>query len=160
MSQHSLEYIKREITEYLRQNPQDANELLASVALGMTQYKHAVLAARNIQTVNSVSMLSSLITKKKFTRTDLACILPALFISMPNRFSMTESVIDGGILKMFFDGVNREHRGSRDEYLNYCAWISSCHGEEVAEWFDSLMYWAIYEGLVPESFGGGSDEEV
>ena len=157
MSAHALDYIKREITEYLRQNPQDANELLASVALGMTQYKHDVLAARNIQTVNSLSMVYTVITKKKFTRTDLACILPSLFIAMPNNFSMTNSTVDGCILQKFFDGVNREHRGSRDEYLNYCAWIHSCHGEEVAEWFDSLMYWAIYEGLVPESFGGQSN---
>ena len=39
MSTYALEYIKREITEYLRHNPQDANELLSSVSLGMTQYK-------------------------------------------------------------------------------------------------------------------------
>ena len=160
MSNNTTEYLIREIKQYLKHSPEAANELLAAVAEGMRYYKHDVLAARNIQTVNSLSMVYTVITKKKFTRTDLACILPSLFIAMPNRFSMTNATVDGSILQKFFDGVNREHRGSRDEYLNYCAWISSCHGEEVAEWFDSLMYWAIYEGLVPEWFGGESDEEV
>lgn len=48
MSTHALDYIKREITEYLRQNQQDANEILASVALGMTQYKQKVQEERNV----------------------------------------------------------------------------------------------------------------
>ena len=52
MSVHALEYIKRQITEYLRHNPQDANELLSSVALGMTQYKQKVQDVRKGQMQN------------------------------------------------------------------------------------------------------------
>jgi len=83
MSSHALDYIKREITEYLRQNPQDANELLSSVALGMTQYKQKVQEERKGQMQNCVGMLYSLIKKKSFSKIGLACVLPSLFITFP-----------------------------------------------------------------------------
>ena len=70
MSVHALEYIKRQITEYLRQNPQDANELLSSVALGMTQYKQKVQEERKGQMQNWVGMLYSLGMYEKLRSSD------------------------------------------------------------------------------------------
>lgn len=153
MSANTTDYLVREITQYLKHCPEAANELLAAVVEGMRLYKSDVQQTRSTQAVNGISLLSSLITKKKFNRTDLACVLLSLFITMPNNFVM----VDGdNILKLFLEGVNREHRTSHLEYDKYCQWIYSCHGSEVAEWFDNLMYWAIKEKLIPEGFGGGN----
>jgi len=152
MSANTTNYLVREIAQYLKHSPEAANELLTAVAEGMRLYKSDVQQTRSTQAVNGISLLYSLITKKRFNRTDLACVLPALFITMPNNFVM----IDGdNILKLFLEGVNREHRTSLLEYDKYCQWIYSCRGSEVAEWFDNLMYWAIKEKLIPEGFGGG-----
>jgi|DEB19_MinimDraft_2_1074335.scaffolds.fasta_scaffold82866_1 hypothetical protein len=155
MSAHALDFIKREITEYLRHNPQDANELLVSVALGMTQYRQAVQEERKMQTLNSISKLYSILNKKVFNSIDLACILPSLFLTFKNSKITGHSVFDIKILKRYLEGVDRLHRTSYEQYYKYCQWIYSCHGSEVAEWFDNLMYWAIKEKLIPEGFGGG-----
>lgn len=39
MSQHTTEYLVREITQYLKHSPEAANELLAAVAEGMAQFR-------------------------------------------------------------------------------------------------------------------------
>ena len=148
MSAHALDYIKRQITEYLRHNPQDANELLASVALGMTQYKHGVLAARNIQTVNSLSMVYSVITKKKLTRTELACVLPSLFITFPKAKITGHSGTDVEILQKYLDGVKSYYGASEDDFYKYRGWIETCHGAEMNEWFDELVDNAESKGMI------------
>ena len=148
MSQHTLDYIKRQITEYLRQNPQDANELLASVALGMTQYKQRVQEEREGQMQNCVGMLYSLIKKKSFSRTDLACILPSLFIALPRAKITKQEGRHFDILQMFLDGVKSCHGASSDDFHKYKEWIRACHGAEMAEWFDELVDNAKSNGMI------------
>ena len=139
MSVHALEYIKRQITEYLRQNPQDANELLSSVALGMTQYKQKVQEERKGQMQNCVGMLYSVINKKSFSKTELACVLPSLFITFPEAKITGHSQKDVEILQMFLDGVKSYYGASSDDFYKYKGWVESCHGKEMAEWFDELV---------------------
>jgi len=148
MSSHALDYIKREITEYLRQNPQDANELLVSVALGMTQYKQKVQEERKGQMQNCVGMLYSLIKKKSFSRTDLACILPSLFIALPKAKITGHSGTDVEILQKYLDGVKSYYGESREDLCKYKDWITSCHGVEMAEWFDELVDNAESNGVI------------
>lgn len=138
MSQHALDYIKREITEYLRQNPQDANELLSSVALGMTQYKQKVQEERKGQMQNCVGMLYSVINKKSFSKTDLACILPSLFIALPTAKITNQGDRHAKVLRMFLDGVKSYYGASEDDFYKYRDWVESCHGKEMAEWFEDL----------------------
>ncbi len=139
MSAHALEYIKREITEYLRHNPQDANELLSSVALGMTQYKQKVQEERKGQMQNCVGMLYSVINKKSFSKTDLACILPSLFIALPTAKITNQGDRHAKVLRMFLDGVKSYYGASSDDFYKYKGWVESCHGKEMAEWFDELV---------------------
>jgi len=148
MSQHTLDYIKRQITEYLRQNPQDANELLASVALGMTQYKQRVQEERKGQMQNSVGMLYSLIKKRSFSKMELACILPSLFINFPKARITGHSGTDVEILQKYLDGVKSYYGASREDLCKYLDWIKSCHGEEVEQWFDLLIQNSIGSGAI------------
>ena len=156
MSANTTDYLVREITQYLKHSPEDANKLLAAVAEGMTQYRQAVQEERKMQTLNSISKLYSILNKKVFNSIDLACILPSLFLTFKNTKITSHSVFDIKILKRYLEGVDRLHRTSYEQYYKYCQWIYSCHGSEVAEWFDNLMYWAIKEKLIPEGFGGGN----
>ncbi len=148
MSAHALDYIKREITEYLRHNPQDANELLTSVALGMTQYKQKVQEERKGQMQNSVGMLYSLIKKKSFSKMELACVLPSLFITFPKAKITGHSGTDVEILQKYLDGVKSYYGVSSDDYHRYVGWIESCHGREIAEWFDELVDNAKSNGMI------------
>ena len=148
MSQHALDYIKREITEYLRHNPQDANELLASVALGMTQYKQKVQEARKGQMQNTVYMLYSVINKKSFSKTDLACILPSLFIALPTAKITNQGGRHFDILQKFLYGVKNYYGASNGDLYKYKEWIRTCHGVEVAEWFDELIDNAKSNGMI------------
>lgn len=148
MSQHALDYIKRQITEYLRHNPQDANELLASVALGMTQYKQKVQEERKGQMQNCVGMLYSLIKKKSFSKMELACVLPSLFINFPNAKITGHSGTDVEILQKYLDGVKSYYGASREDLCKYLDWIKSCHGEEVEQWFDLLIQNSIGSGAI------------
>ena len=163
MSQHTLDYIKRQITEYLRQNPQDANELLASVALGMTQYKQRVQEERKGQMQNSVGMLYSLIKKRSFSKMELACILPSLFINFPKARITGHSGTDVEILQKYLVGVNEHYGMSEKDFDYYKGWIRTCHGDDMAEWFDLLIANAIENGMFPNIFntvGGTTNEEV
>lgn len=148
MSQHTTEYLVREITQYLKHSPEAANELLAAVAKGMTHYKHDVLAARNIQTVNSLSMVYSVITKKKLTRTELACVLPSLFITFPKAKITGHSGTDVEILQKYLDGVKSYYGASEDDFYKYRGWIETCHGAEMNEWFDELVDNAESKGMI------------
>jgi len=135
MSAHALDYIKRQ----MRQNPQDANELLASVALGMTQYKQKVQEERKGQMQNCVGMLYSLIKKKSFSRTDLACILPSLFIALPKAKITGHSGTDVEILQKYLDGIKSYYGASSDDFYKYKELVMACHGAEVSDWFDELI---------------------
>ena len=148
MSVHALEYIKRQITEYLRQNPQDANELLSSVALGMTQYKQKVQEERKGQMQNCVGMFYSLIKKKSFSKMELACVLPSLFITFPKAKITGHSGTDVEILQKYLDGVKSYYGASSDDYYKYWAWVETCHGVEMAEWFDALIDNAESNGMI------------
>lgn len=148
MSAHALDYIKREITEYLRHNPQDANELLTSVALGMTQYKQKVQEERKGQMQNSVGMLYSLIKKKSFSKMELACVLPSLFITFPKAKITGHSGKGVEILQKYLDGVKSYYGASSDDYYKYWAWVETCHGVEMAEWFDELIRNAKSKGMI------------
>ena len=148
MSQHTTEYLVREITQYLKHCPEAANELLAAVAEGMRYYKHDVLAARNIQTVNSLSMVYTVITKKKFTRTDLACVLPSLFITFPKAKITGHSGTGVEILQKYLGGVKSYYGASSDDFYKYKEWIRDCHGVEMAEWFDELIDNAKSNGMI------------
>jgi hypothetical protein len=163
MSAHALDYIKRQITEYLRQNPQDANELLASVALGMTQYKQRVQEGRKGQMQNCVGMLYSLIKKKAFSKMELACVLPSLFITFPKAKITGHSGTDVEILQKYLDGVKSYYGAYSDDFYKYRDWIRDCHGAEMAEWFDMLIANAIENGMFPNIFntvGVTINEEV
>ena len=148
MSVHALEYIKRQITEYLRQNPQDANELLSSVALGMTQYKQNVQEERKGQMQNTVGMLYSLIKKKSFSKMELACVLPSLFITFPKAKITGHSGTGVEILQKYLGGVKSYYGASSDDYYKYWAWVETCHGVEMAEWFDALIDNAESNGMI------------
>mgnify|MGYP003421926805 FL=1 len=148
MSQHTTEYLVREITQYLKHCPEAANELLAAVAEGMRYYKHDVLAARNIQTVNNLSMVYSVITKKKLTRTELACVLPSLFITFPKAKITGHSGTDVEILQKYLDGVKSYYGASEDDFYKYRGWIETCHGREMSEWFDELADNAKSSGMI------------
>ena len=148
MSAHALDYIKRQITEYLRQNPQDANELLSSVALGMTQYKQKVQEERKGQMQNSVGMLYSLIKKKSFSKMELACVLPSLFITFPKAKITGHSGTDVEILQKYLDGVKSYYGASEDDFCKYRGWIRTCHGAEMAEWYDELIENAESNGMI------------
>ena len=148
MSQHTTEYLVREITKYLKHCPEAANDLLAAVAEGMAHYKHDVLAARNIQTVNSLSMVYSVITKKKLTRTELACVLPSLFITFPKAKITGHGGTDVEILQKYLDGVKSYYGASEDDFYKYRDWVESCHGKEMAEWFDELVDNAKSNGMI------------
>jgi hypothetical protein len=139
MSVHALDYIKRQITEYLRQNPQDANELLSSVALGMTQYKQKVQEERKGQMQNCVGMLYSLIKKKSFSKMELACVLPSLFITFPKAKITGHSQKGVEILQEYLDGVKSYYGASSDDFYKYKEWVMACHGAEVSDWFDELI---------------------
>lgn len=148
MSAHALDYIKRQITEYLRQNPQDANELLSSVALGMTQYKQKVQEERKGQMQNCVGMLYSLIKKKSFSKMELACVLPSLFINFPKAKITWHSQKDVEILQMYLDGVNEHYGMSEKDFNYYCGWIRTCHGAVMSEWFEDLIDNAESNGMI------------
>ena len=148
MSTHALDYIKRQIAEYLRHNPQDANELLASVALGMTQYKQKVQEERKGQMQNCVGMLYSLIKKKSFSKMELACVLPSLFINFPNAKITGHSGTDVEILQKYLDGVKSYYGASSDDYHKYWGWIETCHGTEMSEWFEDLIDNAESNGMI------------
>lgn len=148
MSTHALDYIKREITEYLRHNPQDANELLSSVALGMTQYKQNVQEERKGQMQNCVGMLYSLIKKRSFSRMELACVLPSLFITFPKAKITGHSGTDVEILQKYLDGVKSYYGASERDYNHYRDWINMAHGTEVEEWFDELIDNAESSGTI------------
>ncbi len=148
MSQHTTEYLVREITQYLKHCPEAANELLAAVAEGMRYYKHDVLAARNIQTVNSLSMVYSVITKKKLTRTELACVLPSLFITFPKAKITGHSGTDVEVLQKYLAGVKSYYGASEDDFYKYRGWIETCHGAEVVYWFDELLDNAESNGMI------------
>ena len=148
MSQHTTEYLVREITQYLKHCPEAANELLAAVAEGMRYYKHDVLAARNIQTVNSLSMVYTVITKKKFPRTDLACVLPSLFITFPKAKITGHGGTDVEILQKYLDGVKGYYGASEDDFYKYRGWIETCHGAEMAGWFEDLIDNAESNGMI------------
>jgi len=148
MSTHALDYIKRQITEYLRQNPQDANELLASVALGMTQYKQKVQEERKGQMQNCVGMLYSFIKKKSFSKMELACVLPSLFITFPKAKITGHSGTGVEILQKYLGGVKSYYGASSDDFYKYKEWIRDCHGVEMAEWFDELIDNAKSNGMI------------
>lgn len=148
MSTHALDYIKRQITEYLRQNPQDANELLSSVALGMTQYKQKVQEERKGQMQNSVGMLYSLIKKKSFSKMELACVLPSLFITFPKAKITGHSGTDVEVLQKYLDGVKSYYGASSDDFYKYKEWIRGCHSAEMAEWFDEILDNAKSNGMI------------
>lgn len=148
MSQHTTEYLVREITKYLKHCPEAANDLLAAVAEGMAHYKHDVLAARNIQTVNSLSMVYSVITKKKLTRTELACVLPSLFITFPKAKITGHSGTDVEILQKYLDGVKSYYGASERDYNHYRDWINMAHGVEMEGWFDELLDNAESNGMI------------
>lgn len=148
MSTHALDYIKREITEYLRHNPQDANELLSSVALGMTQYKQNVQEERKGQMQNCVGMLYSLIKKKSFSKMELACVLPSLFITFPKAKITGHSGTDVEILQKYLAGVKNYYGASEDDFYKYRGWIETCHGREMSEWFDELVDNAKSSGMI------------
>jgi len=148
MSTHALDYIKREIAEYLRHNPQDANELLSSVALGMTQYKQKVQEERKGQMQNCVGMLYSLIKNKSFSRMELACVLPSLFINFPKAKITGHSQKDVEILQEYLDGVKSYYGASEKDFYKYKGWVESCHGAEMAEWFDELIDNAESSGTI------------
>jgi len=148
MSTHALDYIKRQITEYLRHNPQDANELLASVALGMTQYKQKVQEERKGQMQNCVGMLYSFIKKKSFSKMELACVLPSLFITFPKAKITGHSGTDVEILQKYLDGIKSYYGASSDDFCKYKGWIRDCHGAEIAEWFDELVDNAKSNGMI------------
>lgn len=148
MSTHALDYIKREITEYLRHNPQDANELLSSVALGMTQYKQNVQEERKGQMQNCVGMLYSLIKKKSFSKMELACVLPSLFITFPKAKITGHSGTDVEILQKYLAGVKNYYGASEGGFCKYKEWMRDCHGDDVAEWFDELIDNAKSSGMI------------
>ena len=148
MSQHALDYIKRQITEYLRQNPQDANELLSSVALGMTQYKQKVQEERKGQMQNCVGMLYSLIKKKSFSKMELACVLPSLFIAIPRAKITNQGDRHFKILQLFLDGVKSYYGASSDDFYKYKEWVMACHGAEMSEWFEELVDNAKSNGMI------------
>ena len=148
MSTHALDYIKREITGYLRHNPQDANDLLGAVALGMTQYKQKVQEERKGQMQNCVGMLYSLIKKKSFSKMELACVLPSLFITFPKAKITGHSGTDVDVLQKYLDGVKSYYGASSDDFYKYKGWITCCHGAEMAEWFDELVDNAESSGTI------------
>ena len=148
MSQHALDYIKRQITEYLRHNPQEANELLTSVALGMTQYKQKVQEERKGQMQNSVGMLYSLIKKKSFSKMELACVLPSLFITFPKAKITGHSGKGVEILQKYLDGVKSYYGTSEKDYNHYRDWINMAHGVEMEGWFDELLDNAESNGMI------------
>lgn len=139
MSQHTTEYLVREIIQYLKHCPEEANELLAAVAVGMTQYKQKVQEERKGQMQNCVGMLYSLIKKKSFSKMELACVLPSLFINFPKAKITGHSGTDVEILQKYLDGVKSYYGASEDGFCKYKDWMRDCHGAEVAEWFDELI---------------------
>ena len=148
MSQHTTEYLVREITQYLKHSPEAANELLAAVAEGLTCYRQAVQQERQGQMQNSVGMLYSLIKKRSFSKMELACVLPSLFIALPKAKITGHSGTDVEILQKYLDGVKSYYGESRDDFHKYKEWIKSCHGEEVEQWFDLLIQNSIGSGAI------------
>ena len=163
MSQHTTEYLVREITKYLKHSPEAANDLLAAVAEGMTQFRLGVQQERQGQMQNSIGMLYCLVNKKVFNRTDLACILPSLFIALPKAKITGHSGTDVEILQKYLDGVKSYYGMSEKDFDYYKGWIRTCHGDDVAEWFDLLIANAIDNGMFPNIFntvGVTTNEEV
>lgn len=163
MSQHTTEYLVREITKYLKHSPEAANELLAAVAEGMTQFRLGVQQERQGQMQNCVGMLYSLIKKKSFSKMELACVLPSLFITFPKAKITGHSGTDVEILQKYLDGVNEHYGMSEKDFDYYKGWIRTCHGDDMAEWFDLLIANAIENGMFPNIFntvGGTTNEEV
>ena len=148
MSQHTTEYLVREITQYLKHSPEAANELLAAVAEGMTQFRLGVQQERQGQMQNSVGMLYCLVNKKVFNRTDLACVLPSLFITFPKAKITGHSGTDVEILQKYLDGVKSYYGASSDDFYKYKGWIRTCHGAEMAEWYDELIENAESNGMI------------
>ena len=148
MSQHTTEYLVREITKYLKHSPEAANDLLAAVAEGMTQFRLGVQQERQGQMQNSIGMLYCLVNKKVFNRTDLACILPSLFIALPKAKITGHSGTDVEILQKYLDGVKSYYGASREDLCKYLDWIKICHGEEVEQWFDLLIQNSIGSGAI------------
>jgi len=148
MSQHTTEYLVREITKYLKHSPEAANELLAAVAEGMTQFRLGVQQERQGQMQNSVGMLYAVVTKKKFNRMDLACVLPSLFITFPKAKITGHGGTDVEVLQKYLDGVKSYYGASREDLCKYLDWIKSCHGVEMAEWFDELVDNAESNGVI------------
>lgn len=148
MSQHTTEHLVREITQYLKHCPEAANELLGAVAVGMTQYKQKVQEERKGQMQNCVGMLYSLIKKKSFSKMELACVLPSLFITFPKAKITGHSGTDVEILQKYLDGVKSYYGASEDDFCKYRGWIRTCHGVEVADWFDDLIDNAESNGTI------------
>ena len=163
MSQHTTDYLVREITQYLKHSPEAANELLAAVAEGMTQFRLGVQQERQGQMQNSVGMLYCLVNKKVFNRTDLACVLPSLFIAFRKGSINGHSEKDVRILQRYLNGVV-EHFGMSEKDFNwYREWMREIHGNDMAEWFDLLIANAIDNGMFPNIFntvGVTTNEEV
>lgn len=152
MSQHTTEYLVREITQYLKHCPEAANELLAAVAEGMTQYKQKVQEERKGQMQNSIGMLYCLVNKKVFNRTDLACVLPSLFITFRKGSINGHGENDVKVLQRYLKGVNEHYGMSEKDFNYYKDWMRSCHGADMAEWFDLLIANAIENGMFPNIF--------
>ena len=163
MSQYTTEYLVREIKQYLKHSPEAANELLAAVAEGMTQFRLGVQQERQGQMQNSVGMLYCLVNKKVFNRTDLACVLPSLFIAFRKGSIKGHGENDIKVLQRYLNGVNEHYGMSEKDFDYYKGWIRTCHGDDMAEWFDLLIANAIDDGMFPNIFntvGVTTNEEV
>ena len=160
MSQHTTEYLVREITKYLKHSPEAANDLLAAVAEGMTQFRLGVQQERQGQMQNSIGMLYCLVNKKVFNRTDLACILPSLFIALPKAKITGHSGTDVEILQKYLDGVKSYYGASENYFYKYRGWIETCHSVEMAEWFDDLIDNAESNGMIKFDWKERVNEKV
>ena len=148
MSQHTTEYLVREITKYLKHCPEAANDLLAAVAEGMTQFRLGVQQERQGQMQNSVGMLYCLVNKKVFNRTDLACVLPSLFIAFRKGSIKGHGENDIKVLQRYLNGVNEHYGMSEKDFDYYKGWIRTCHGDDMAEWFEDLIDNAESNGMI------------
>lgn len=160
MSQHTTDYLVREIKEYLRYCPEAANELLTAVAEGLTSYRQAVQQERQGQMQNSVGMLYAVVTKKSFSKMELACVLPSLFINFPKAKITGHSGKDVEILQKYLDGVKSYYGASSDDFYKYRGWIETCHGKEVADWFDELIDNAESNGMIKFDWKERVNEKV
>jgi hypothetical protein len=79
---------------------------------------------------------------------ELACVLPSLFINFPKAKITGHSGTDVEILQKYLDGVKSYYGASSDDYYKYWAWVETCHGVEMAEWFDALIDNAESNGMI------------